>query len=90
MFLTQKLAAFDFKRPNKNPPGEFLAKWNGPNELMCIARNHQVQNLVKYRGPILCVMSPALGSDDLILDQSATSIQILLQSCDMFLIKLRL
>ena len=32
---------------------------------------------IKYRGPILCVTSPALGSDDLTLDQSATSIQIL-------------
>ena len=33
--------------------------------------------MVKYRGPILRVTSPALGSDDLTLDQSATSIQIL-------------
>ena len=32
---------------------------------------------LKYRGPILRVTSPALGSDDLTLDQSATSIQIL-------------
>ena len=32
---------------------------------------------LKYRGPILHVTSPALGSDDLTLDQSATSIQIL-------------
>ena len=34
---------------------------------------------VKYRGPILRVTSPALGSDDLTLDQSAMSIQILLE-----------
>ena len=33
--------------------------------------------MVKYRGPILRVTSPALGSDDLNLDQSGTSIQIL-------------
>ena len=33
---------------------------------------------VKYRGPILRVMSQALGSDDSTLDQSATSIQIIL------------
>ena len=32
---------------------------------------------LKYTGPILRVMSPALDSDDLTLDQSATSIQIL-------------
>ena len=32
---------------------------------------------LKYRGPILRVTSPALGSDDLTLDQSPTSIQIL-------------
>ena len=35
------------------------------------------KNKVKYRGPILRVMWPALGSDDLNLDQSGTSIQIL-------------
>ena len=46
--------------------------------------------VLKYRGPILHVMSPALGSDDSSLDQSATSIQILLWSRDTFLIKLRL
>ena len=33
--------------------------------------------MLKYRGPILRVTSQALGSDDLTLDQSATSIQIL-------------
>ena len=33
--------------------------------------------MLKYRGPILRVTSPALGSDDLSLDQSGTSIQIL-------------
>ena len=38
--------------------------------------NHNVRK-IKYRGPILRVMSPALGSDDLSLDQSGTSIQIL-------------
>ena len=32
---------------------------------------------VKDRGPILQVMWPALGSDDLNLDQSGTNIQIL-------------
>ena len=32
---------------------------------------------IKYRGPILRVTSPALGSDDLSLDQSGMSIQIL-------------
>jgi hypothetical protein len=32
---------------------------------------------VKYRGPILRVTSQALGSNDLSLDQSGTSIQIL-------------
>ena len=32
---------------------------------------------VKYKGTILRVTSPALGSDDLSLDQSGTSIQIL-------------
>ena len=34
-------------------------------------------NLLKYRRPILRVTSPALGSNDLSLDQSETSIQIL-------------
>ena len=34
--------------------------------------------LVKYRGPILLVTSQALGSDNSTLDQSATSIQIIL------------
>ena len=34
---------------------------------------------VKYRGPILYVTSPVLGSDDLSLDQSGTSIQILIE-----------
>ena len=34
---------------------------------------------VKYRGPILHVTSPVLGSDDLSLDQSGTSIQILIE-----------
>ena len=34
-------------------------------------------NTLKYRGPILRVTSPALGSDDLSHDQSGTSIQIL-------------
>ena len=33
----------------------------------------------EYRGPILRVTSPALGSNDLSLDQSGTSIQILLE-----------
>ena len=33
---------------------------------------------LKYRGPILRVTSQALGSDDSTLDQSATSIQIIL------------
>ena len=37
------------------------------------------KNLVKYRGVILHVTSPALGSDDLSLDQSGRSIQILLE-----------
>ena len=45
---------------------------------------------VTYRGPILRVTSQALGSDDSTLDQSATSIQILLRSRDTLLIKLRL
>ena len=47
-------------------------------------------NHVKYRGPILRVTSQALASDDSTLDQSATSIQILLQSRDMLFIKVRL
>ena len=34
---------------------------------------------VKYPGPILRVTCPALGSNDLNLDQSGTSIQILLE-----------
>ena len=34
-------------------------------------------NQLKYRGPILRVTSPALGSDNLTLDQSAMGIQIL-------------
>ena len=33
--------------------------------------------VLKYRGPILSVTSQALGSDDLGLDQSGTSVQIL-------------
>ena len=34
-------------------------------------------SMLKYRWLILRVTSPALGSDDLSLDQSGTSIQIL-------------
>ena len=49
--------------------------------------NPQVGIGLKYRGPLLRVSSPALGSDDSSLDQSATSIQILLWSLDTFLIK---
>ena len=45
---------------------------------------------VKYRRPILRVTSPALGSDYLNLDQSATSIQILRWSRDTLFIKLQL
>ena len=49
---------------------------------------------VKYRGPILRETSPALGSNDLKLDQSAMSIQILLEpklvTWHVFCIKLRL
>ena len=37
----------------------------------------KIKYYVKYRGPILHVTSPALGSDDLSLDQSGMSIQIL-------------
>ena len=37
-----------------------------------------IRYFLKYRGPILRVTSQALGSDDLTLDQSATSIQIIL------------
>ena len=37
----------------------------------------QAQSKVEYIRPILPVTSPALGSDDLSLDQSGTSIQIL-------------
>ena len=46
--------------------------------------------VIKYRGPILRVTSPETGSDDMSLDQSETSIQILPWSRDTFLIKLRL
>ena len=35
------------------------------------------QMMVKYRGPFLPVTSPALASNDLTLDQSMTSIEIL-------------
>ena len=35
--------------------------------------------MAKYRGPILGVTSPASGFDDLSLDLSGTSIQILLE-----------
>ena len=35
------------------------------------------KTVLKYRGPILHVMSQALGSNDLSLNQSGTSIQIL-------------
>ena len=38
---------------------------------------HMRVGLLKYGGPILCVTSPALGSDDLSLNQSGMSIQIL-------------
>ena len=60
------------------------------------SQRYEIENLaqyrwdIRYRGSILRVKSPALGSDDSSLDQSATSIQILLQSRDTFLIKLRL
>ena len=49
---------------------------------------------IKYRGPILCVTSPALGSNDLSLYQSGTSIQILPElnavRLHIFFIRLRL
>jgi len=54
----------------------------------------RIDVLLKSRGPILRVTSSALGSDDLTLDQSATSIQILpepaLVTWHVFFIKLRL
>ena len=43
----------------------------------CKKRQKKVPDQLKYRGLISCVTSPALGSDDLSLDQSGTSIQIL-------------
>ena len=43
-----------------------------------IAKKEKNLFLVKYRGPILHVTSLAIGSDDLTLDQSVTSIQIIL------------
>ena len=62
----------------------------------CISKDFFFRNvfLVKYRGPILRVTSPALGSDDLSLDQSETSIQILPEpnavTSHVFFIKLQL
>ena len=47
--------------------------------------SYQTLSLVKYRA-----MSQALGSEDLTLDQSATSILILLRSPDTLFIKLQL
>ena len=48
-----------------------------------------IKNCINLQwGPILGVMSPALGYDDSSLDQSATSIQILLWSRKTVLIKL--
>ena len=44
----------------------------------CKKRQKKVPDQLKYRGLISCVTSPALGSDDLSLDQG-TSIQILLE-----------
>ena len=57
--------------------------------------NSDLQFLLKYRGPILRVTSPALGSDDLSLDQSGTIIQIFPEPNDVtwrvfFFIKLQL
>ena len=50
----------------------------------------KIPSALKYNGPILRVMSQALGSNDLMLDQSVMSIQILLQSRDTVLMKLQL
>ena len=46
--------------------------------------------MLKYKRLILHVTSQALGSDDLTLDQSASSIQILLWSRDKLFKKLQL
>ena len=60
--------------------------WNRDENLYIAELNFGIN----YRGQILHVTSPETGSDDKSLDQSEMSIQILPQSRDTFLIKLRL
>ena len=48
------------------------------------------ENRIKVQRADLTCDVTSIGSDDSSLDQSATSIQILLRSLDTFLIKLRL
>ena len=50
----------------------FLVNW------WLLDQSKHYATMLKYRGLILCVTSPALGSDELSLDQG-TSIQILLE-----------
>ena len=55
--------------------------------LLMLSPNQKVKllfliSLVKYRGQILRVTSPALGSNDWNLNQSATRIQVLVWSRD--------
>ena len=67
--------------------GIFIEKVSICNNSQCkLVYNTRKQ--VKVQRADIRVKSPALGSDDLSLDQSATSIQILLQSRDTVLIKL--
>ena len=79
---------------NGNINEGFLSSWNQDEIWLTIVVQRILNPLyVKYRGPILRVMSPALGSNDLSLDQSGTSIQILPEPnavSDSFFIKLRL
>ena len=55
----------------------FVVGYHSNLGISMLVTNSKKEVLVKYRGLILRVTWPALGSDDLNLDQSGTSIQIL-------------
>ena len=74
MFLCKYINAF--YKPNQTPWYVCLIEgW--PHTELSLDHLSISSELVKYKGPILHGTWPALGSNDLNLDQSGTSIQIL-------------
>ena len=61
------------------PFGQSWSALQGEPDLHSTGQKILIVFTVKYRGPILCYTWPALGSNYLNLDQSGTSIQVLLE-----------